>query len=59
VGGPVTATTQDVIRKPVNLSSFSSNGGKLVFYHGLSDPWFSAKYTIDYCQRMRSAKGRG
>src|SRR5262249_55641235 len=24
-----------------NLSSFSGRGGKLIFYHGLSDPWFS------------------
>ena len=24
-----------------NLSSFTAHGGKLIFYHGLSDPWFS------------------
>lgn len=40
-----------------NLSSFSSHGGKLIFYHGVSDPWFSAKDTIDYYQRMSSANG--
>lgn len=39
----------------VNLSSFSSHGGKLIFYHGVSDPWFSAKDTIDYYQRMPAA----
>ena len=41
----------------VNLGSFSSHGGKLIFYHGLSDPWFSAKDTIDYYQRMTAANG--
>jgi hypothetical protein len=42
----------------VNLNSFSSHGGKLIFYHGVSDPWFSAKDTIDYYQRMTAANGR-
>jgi feruloyl esterase len=41
----------------VNLNSFSSHGGKLMFYHGVSDPWFSAKDTIDYYQRMTAANG--
>jgi hypothetical protein len=41
----------------VNLGSFSSHGGKLIFYHGLSDPWFSAKDMIDYYQRMTAANG--
>jgi feruloyl esterase len=40
-----------------NLSTFSSHGGKLIFYHGVSDPWFSAKDTIDYYQRMTAANG--
>ena len=38
----------------MNLKTFSSHGGKLIFYHGVSDPWFSAKDTIDYYQRMSS-----
>ncbi len=33
------------------------HGGKLIFYHGVSDPWFSAKATIDYYQRMTAANG--
>jgi feruloyl esterase len=41
----------------INLNSFSSNGGKLIFYHGVSDPWFSAKDTIDYYERMTAANG--
>jgi hypothetical protein len=40
-----------------NLNTFSSHGGKLIFYHGVSDPWFSAKDTIDYYQRMTKANG--
>src|SRR5207302_3394275 len=40
-----------------NLSTFSSHGGKLIFYHGVSDPWFSAKDTIDYYDRMSAANG--
>jgi feruloyl esterase len=35
-----------------NLSSFMAHGGKLIFYHGLSDPWFSALDTLGYYQRL-------
>jgi len=41
----------------VNLNTFSAHGGKLIFYHGVSDPWFSAKDTIDYYQRLTAANG--
>jgi feruloyl esterase len=40
-----------------SLNTFSSHGGKLLFYHGVSDPWFSANDTIDYYQRMTAANG--
>jgi len=40
-----------------NLNTFSTHGGKLLFYHGVSDPWFSAKDTIDYYQRLGTANG--
>jgi hypothetical protein len=40
-----------------NLSTFSSHAGKLIFYHGVSDPWFSAKDTIGYYERMAEANG--
>jgi len=35
-----------------NLSSFSGHGGKLIFYHGMSDPWFSALDTQRYYESL-------
>jgi hypothetical protein len=46
----------------VSLNSFCSHRGKLIFYHGVSDVWFSAKNTIDYYQRdggQMATSGRG
>lgn len=40
-----------------NLSTFSGHGGKLIFYHGVSDPWFSAQDTIDYYRRLVADNG--
>ncbi len=40
-----------------NLSSFYGHGGKQIFYHGVSDPWFSALDTVDYYQRLARANG--
>lgn len=37
-----------------NLSSFRGNGGKLIFFHGVSDPWFSAVDTVEYYQRLEA-----
>ncbi len=34
------------------LNSFSDNGGKLIFYHGVSDPWFSAQETARYYDQL-------
>ncbi len=39
------------------LSSFSGHDGKLLFYHGVSDPWFSALDTIGYYQALGEANG--
>ena len=35
-----------------NLGTFHGHGGKLIFLHGVSDPWFSARDTVDYYQRL-------
>ncbi len=40
-----------------NLNSFFRRGGKILFYHGVSDPWFSALDTIDYYERMAASSG--
>lgn len=40
-----------------NLNSFFGHGGKLLFYHGWSDPWFSALDTVRYYERMAQDSG--
>lgn len=35
-----------------NLSTFSGHGGKMIFYHGVSDPWFSAMDTVAYYNKV-------
>lgn len=68
--GPYTkATTLDVSKlalrasQPLvdstatNLTTFSQNGGKLIFFHGDSDPWFSPLDTLRYYKAMTAANG--
>jgi feruloyl esterase len=40
-----------------NLTTFSGHGGKLIFYHGDSDPWFSPLDTFSYYKDMAAANG--
>lgn len=40
-----------------NLTTFTQNGGKLIFFHGDSDPWFSPLDTLDYYKQMAAANG--
>lgn len=40
-----------------NLTTFSAHRGKLIFYHGDSDPWFSPLDTFGYFKDMASANG--
>ena len=40
-----------------NLTTFSGNGSKLIFYHGDSDPWFSPLDTFSYYKDMAAANG--
>jgi len=68
--GPYTTATQLDVDKAVlhlsdplvepastNLSTFSLNGGKLIFFHGDSDPWFSALDTLDYYKSLAATNG--
>jgi feruloyl esterase len=40
-----------------NLNTFSDHGGKLILWHGVSDPWFSVLDTVDYYERLTKANG--
>ncbi|HMA12240.1 MAG TPA: DUF6351 family protein [Steroidobacteraceae bacterium] len=40
-----------------NLSTFNGRGGKLIFFHGVSDPWFSAQDTVQYYERLQADNG--
>ncbi len=54
LGDPLEALTDTTW---TNLNTFSAHGGKLLFYHGMSDQAFSAMDTLDYYQRMAKANG--
>ncbi len=53
------ATTQLGDSTWTNLTSFAGHGGKLLFYHGLSDPWFSPLDTLGYYEKMAKDTGNG
>jgi feruloyl esterase len=40
-----------------NLTTFASRGGKMILFHGMSDPTFSALDTVDYYNRLTDANG--
>jgi pimeloyl-ACP methyl ester carboxylesterase len=40
-----------------NLSSFSGHGGRMLFYHGMADPWFSALDTLGYYEKVVEENG--
>jgi len=68
-GPPPTATEIDVDTEALkdvqplvdstatNLSTFAAHGGKLIFFHGDSDPWFSPLDTFGYYKLMAAANG--
>jgi hypothetical protein len=39
------------------LSTFSESGGKILFFHGGSDPWFSPLDTLGYYQSLATTNG--
>ncbi len=51
----VTQLTDTV--KWTNLTSFFGHGGKILYFHGWSDPWFSPLDTLQYYERMARASG--
>lgn len=57
VGADKTAQLGDSLW--TNLTTFSGHGGKLLFYHGLSDPWFSPLETLRYYEKMAKDTGNG
>ncbi|MDM7995516.1 MAG: tannase/feruloyl esterase family alpha/beta hydrolase [Acidobacteriota bacterium] len=40
-----------------NLNTFSGRGGKLIFFHGVSDAWFSALDTVGYYEKVGRDNG--
>jgi feruloyl esterase len=40
-----------------NMTTFANRGGKMIFFHGLSDPTLSALDTVDYYNRLTVANG--
>ncbi|HZC44575.1 MAG TPA: tannase/feruloyl esterase family alpha/beta hydrolase [Acidobacteriaceae bacterium] len=68
--GPYTAATtidvdelalhaSDPLVEPAstNLTTFSGDGGKLIFFHGDSDPWFSPLDTLGYYKSLAAENG--
>jgi hypothetical protein len=68
--GPYTTATQldvdkaalhasDPLVEPAstNLSTFSLSGGKPIFFHGDSDPWFSPRDTLGYYKSLAETNG--
>jgi hypothetical protein len=40
-----------------NLLTFSARGGKILFFHGVSDPWFSPLDTLSYYRSLAATNG--
>ena len=58
VGKEALAAIQPLVDSmSTNLTTFSAHGGKLIFYHGDSDPWFSPLDTFGYYKDMAAANG--
>ena len=42
--------------RPADLSAFKNAGGKMIVYHGNSDPVFSVNHTIDWYEKIRAGE---
>jgi hypothetical protein len=51
------SSVQTISANSVDLSGFRARRGKLLLYHGVSDPTFSALDTVDWYKRLTSAVG--
>jgi feruloyl esterase len=73
VGPPTVATEMDIDKdaliatNPIaavgdsahwtQINTFFKHGGKIIYYHGVSDPWFSAQDTQRYYTQMTADNG--
>jgi Tannase and feruloyl esterase len=53
----LTAAQPLVDSMSTNLTTFSAHGGKIIFYHGVSDPWFSPLDTLNYYKSLAEING--
>ncbi|MGL9620360.1 tannase/feruloyl esterase family alpha/beta hydrolase [Bradyrhizobium sp. U531] len=51
------SSVQTISANSVDLSGFRQRRGKLLLYHGVSDPTFSALDTLDWYKRLTNAAG--
>lgn len=51
------SSVQTISANSVDLSGFRARRGKLLLYHGVSDPTFSALDTVDWYRRLTNAVG--
>lgn len=51
------SSVQTISANAVDLSGFRARRGKLLLYHGVSDPTFSALDTLDWYKRLTNAVG--
>ncbi|UWU76302.1 tannase/feruloyl esterase family alpha/beta hydrolase [Bradyrhizobium huanghuaihaiense] len=51
------SSVQTISANSVDLSAFRQRRGKLLLYHGVSDPTFSALDTLDWYKRLANAAG--
>lgn len=51
------SSVQTISANSVDLSGFRRRRGKLLLYHGVSDPTFSALDTLDWYKRLAAAAG--